>query len=446
MSKIPEKDIDRIFRDGSDRYDFPFNQEAWKGMEGLLDREKRRRALIWWTIGTLGILLLMLLLFWLKPTQPSSPSSPAEVSRQAIADLDHESHTPNRKTAIPPGATPQDQSKEALTNSDVINQTDNRSVDPLSEPTENQEKTPGKATATPSPWDLSVTAPPLASPRAQEQINPVLAEIDRQVTPGKQEPLSAMEQTNGEETKLPYPARQWNTFPMVASLEINPLFSSGSRILPNFPESQVAVEVPPNTPRNQFLMGASFAPEFNSVGYQDLSTVSWKWGLRLEYQYAGRFGITSGVHWVNKKYRAGAGSYTPPKGFWTRKIAPVETDGECTVLEIPIGLTFYPKGYDQSGFFSEVGMSSFLMLEEHYYYHYDVPDNDLVRYWGGENENQHWLGILNLSIGYNVILSDHLSARIAPYTQIPLNGVGHGQVKLTDLGAQFSFHYGLPGR
>lgn len=436
MSKIPKKDIDRIFRDGSDRYDFPFNQEAWEKMGVMLDREKRRRALIWRTAGILLFLLLILLFFWLKPSHSSPPSETPEVSGQAIADLDRNTDTPNAGAAILPDASPAappvDGSKDG-----GISPLDVRTADPPSHPFKAGEETLSEI---PRP-ERSIAS----SPSDREQIPAVAPTTGRQETGGGREPSSAPVQPGWGETPPSEPAGIWASLSFAASLDINPLFSSVSRILPDLPQSLSLVEPSKNKRRNRLLIGAAFSPELNSVGYRDLSAVSWKWGLRLEYQYAGKFGFTTGIHRVNKKYRAGAGSYTPPKGFWTRKIAPIETDGECTVLEIPVGLTFYPKGYDQSGFFSEVGMSSFLMLEEHYYYHYDVPDNDLVRYWGGENENRHWLGILNLSVGYHLILSHHLSARVAPYTQIPLSGVGHGQVKLSNLGAQFSVHYGFPG-
>jgi hypothetical protein len=438
MSKIPKKDIDRIFRDGSDRYDFPFNQEAWKNMEDLLDREKRRRVLIWWTAGILLFLLLILLFFWLKPSHSSPPSAPPEVSGQAIADLDRKSDTPNAGAAILPDASPAAPPVDGSKNGE-ISRLDVRTADPPSHPFKAGEET---LSGTPRP-ERPLASPPSRSPSDWKQIPAVAPTTGRQETGGGREPSSAPEQTGWGEASPSEPAGIWAPLSFAASLEINPLFSSASRIRPDLPESQSSAKAPKNKRRNRLLLGAAFAPEFNSVGFRDLSAVSWKWGVRLEYQYAGKFGFTAGVHHVNKKYRAGAGSYTPPKGFWTRKIAPVETDGECTVLEIPVGLTFYPKGYDQSGFFSEVGMSSFLMLEEHYYYHYDVPDNDLVRYWGGENENRHWLGILNLSVGYNLLISRHFSARLAPYAQIPLSGVGHGQVKLTDVGLHVSLHYGL---
>lgn len=444
MSKVPKKDIDRIFKDGSDRYDFPFNAEAWNKMEGMLDREKRRRALIWWTVGILGVLLLILLFFWIKPSNPSTPTELPEVSRQAIAGHDQATGQPDAGAAIPPDANPAGPAVEGSKNGE-ISRLDVGAVDQHPDHLQTRKETATRAGGTPPSSGSPIILEPTIAPTVHEPLAPVTTATDQPETTGAQEIRSTQEKTGSEEKAPPRPPRAWQPLSLLTSLEINPIFSPASRILPDLPENRSLVEAPSKPVPNQFLVGVAFAPEFNSVGYRDLSTVSWKWGLRLEYQYAGKFGFTAGAHLVNKKYQARPGSYTPPKGFWTRKIAPVETDGECTVLEIPVGLTFYPKGYDQSGFFSEVGMSSFLMLEEHYYYHYDVPDNDLVRYWGGENENQHWLGILNISIGYNLLVSDHLSARVAPYTQIPLSGVGHGQVKLSNLGAQLSFHYGFPG-
>ena len=59
MSEWSQKEIDNLFQEGSEQYPFEYNEEAWKDLERMLDKEERDRSLIWWFSGLLGILILL---------------------------------------------------------------------------------------------------------------------------------------------------------------------------------------------------------------------------------------------------------------------------------------------------------------------------------------------------------------------------------------------------
>ena len=62
-----------------------------------------------------------------------------------------------------------------------------------------------------------------------------------------------------------------------------------------------------------------------------------------------------------------------------------------------------------------------------------------MTYWGGENENYHFLSILNFSAGFEHPIDDKYSILAEPYVNIPLGGVGFGEVDLHSAGMEVTF-------
>jgi len=199
------------------------------------------------------------------------------------------------------------------------------------------------------------------------------------------------------------------------------------------------------SPPNRLVFALALGTTWTATRFSDFGGMGWKGGVQVQYQYGGRLSFGLGALLSRIEYTAGRGEYSPPKGFWTRKIAPRESLGKCTVLEVPVTLGWYPKGYVRSGWFAEGGLVSYLMLRERYYYFYDETDPDLVRMWQGRNENRHWFGIGQFSLGYQqVLFGGKQSLQWAPFVQVPLAGVGHGRVRLDNIGLnlRFNFHLG----
>ena len=115
----------------------------------------------------------------------------------------------------------------------------------------------------------------------------------------------------------------------------------------------------------------------------------------------------------------------------------------CLFLEIPLLMGYYPQTYQRSGFFAQLGITSYLMLREQYDYSYEFPNAELVQKWVGKNKNQHWFGIGQVAIGYQKRFNKKLSLQFVPYIQIPLTGIGHGAVNLWSTGLQVKSNFNL---
>jgi hypothetical protein len=429
MPELSNKDIDDIFQRGAERYDFEFKEEAWEHMESLLERDRRRR-LWWWFIGILLALLLSLTAYHLFLNHSADGPAPPREEQAPVADTEKiprkardseaspEDETITTETANPPrsgaGAPPQAQRSESLPQQQAasppaaIAESSDR-ADEAGQPEQ-----PGRSTSRPNQ-----PAPLEKLPSAIPSISAAPPRIP--LHPSSVPAMADM-----------LPSRQ--------AAALTEKFTT----LPPPKDSPLPAGSKDPKPANALTIGINFSPESASIGTDDFGKVDFKAGVSLEYRFATHFGIGTGVHYTRKHYEAGRGEYTPEKGFWTRQIAPERSFGYCSMLEVPLHFTYFLDRHDRNSLFLETGLTSFIMLNEHYWYAYDRPDPDLIRYWKSNLEYHTWLGILHISPGYQARLSPRFGVQAAPFIQIPITGVGHGNVNLYSLGLNLRVLFRMP--
>lgn len=431
MPDLPKEELDKVFREGADQYDFPFKPEAWEHMESLLDRDRRRSRLLWWWLGVLGLLLLSFGLggyfFWGATPEGSMPEQVLKHSPENPVIEEALPKSEGRQDSLNAQQIPGDGSEKKQVVKNEISQRE-KAGDPKSQ-TDQETVLPGApdARTTPNTNDpVTVTHVPTEKPDQPENVPPSAAEPA----------------TNGTDPSAtqPEPA-EYTDFGILAPLpsELILILNVPDYLAADLPDSMAQVNIPEIEPasRSKLVLGLSLSTEVVSVGWDDFSRLGIKGGVVAEYLYFRRLGLRVGANLMRKSYLAGKGEYHPPYGFWTRKIAPIKTDGSCSILEIPVMMTYYTRGYDRPGVFGAFGASSYVMLSEKYEYIYDVPDADLIRDWSSGENLTHWMSMLNFSIGYNGFLSNRFGYRLGLYGQTPLVGVGHGEVKLHSLGLNF---------
>ncbi len=190
-------------------------------------------------------------------------------------------------------------------------------------------------------------------------------------------------------------------------------------------------------------IGVTVAPDFSSVGLFDYTPPGKRVGLVISYFIARRFEIGAGLIMTDNKYSAQGDEYTPPKGFWTNGAIPDQATGKCKILDIPVNIRYNVGMWDKHQVFINAGISSYFMLEEHYWFSYEngYSDPNAVKYWGGKNTTQHIMGLLNLSVGYEFSPTPKLGVSVEPFIKIPVTGIGYGKVDLYTIGGYFTLRY-----
>ncbi len=185
----------------------------------------------------------------------------------------------------------------------------------------------------------------------------------------------------------------------------------------------------------QLGLKATYAPDLSSVGYFSTDRPGSNFGVIAELYFAGRWYVSTGAILSRKIYNT-------DKGFesYSTQYDIDYVDAECSVIDIPLNIGYSLFKSESQSFFVSTGLSSYIMLSEDYSFE---SRGYYPRQWSEkyENENNHFFGILNLSIGYERRISQQFFIQLEPFLKSPLDGVGEGKVNLVSTGAMFNLKY-----
>ncbi len=449
MSDWTPEEIDKLFQDGSKKYEFEYNEAAWGKMEVLLDdRNRRRRYLLWWLLGgLLGVLLIGGIYLFNLEKQTSievTTISKIQQEEQLTTQIKGENTRLKKETT---------NSDDAKINPESITQSIKVQSNKLENPPSKTIQTPEKhtfttiaekQTATTTVHPKTVLPASTAKRLATEAttlgqrkttnlpVNPKVP-VTRQSTAKENTStlVSKNRKTNFTLDALP-------TLPSTIDFTDEPVLLDTALLKTTSPIPPVIKPINDN----HFVVGLLLAREQSFVD-KGLCAPKWKAGLSLAYRFGGKHSLRLEGSYSQKEYLASGTKYSAPQGFWFKATAPQSAQGFCNIVEMSITESYFFNGHAKRGFYVNAGLSSYFMLKEWYDYEYSSSEDGLRRGWGTENENQHWFGIGEISLGYSLPFSDNSSLQIAPYAQIPLTGIGHGQIKFFTSGIQLRYNFHL---
>ncbi|MBC8109700.1 MAG: hypothetical protein H7Y04_01425 [Verrucomicrobia bacterium] len=207
-------------------------------------------------------------------------------------------------------------------------------------------------------------------------------------------------------------------------------------------EQRNAVKKEPETKQpfaGRFSLALAYSPDFSSVGFRNYQSPGSNFGINLGYGLSKHWTLTGGLFFSNKRYTAQKSDYTSTISWpWYDQVGDIEA--LCRVIEMPVNVQYNFKKRDKHNFFLSGGLSSYWMKDEKYNY-LDRNGDDRNWKWEVSNQNKHYLGVVNMSVGYRKLLNRHFSLQAEPYLKVPLAGVGAGKIKLFSSGVLFSLRY-----
>ena len=190
-------------------------------------------------------------------------------------------------------------------------------------------------------------------------------------------------------------------------------------------------------------LGVFGGPDINGVNNLKNSDNGLSGGLSLTYAVAPRLSITAGVAYAKKLYSTDFANYKPNSNY-KFPTPPSIVDADCRVLDLPVNVNYTVWNKKSNSIEVSAGMSSYLMLREEYYYNYDYGSYGPRKY-EIKNRNKHYLGVINLGVGYRKDLNKNLSIGVNPYFKLPVTDIGYGNVKLESAGITTSLNFNLRG-
>lgn len=442
MNLSPDN-LDQLFRENSDRAEFPFREDAWDDLDRRLDAQQSNRRRGGYLIG--GFLALLLLLgtagYLLTGntatlrTNGDSTTRPNVSTRSSTPPAIAEDRQP--VTVQTPSA---DAGIDPTGSESTVDETIDRSESNAR--SENPKPAPGASRGNESSPIVPTVAPEANSPQTKTNKRPVPSGLQPSFEPVV--PVVAPPIAESSSSGSPMNAVIGAERIALATRELlaeRPLQKLSAGVCPVWHSEQYQQSVLDKYPvvaqQSRFTVSLLAASEVNGVGFVALDPeIGVRGGVRAEYLFGGRFGIGTGLILSRRTYRAEGCQYTAPEDFWTDRVAPEKVDARLTIFELPLDFRYYARGYEQDGFYYGLGLSSYHIQRENYDFFYDDPVAGAIMDWEERSTNTHLLAVATATVGYQRTLPTGAALRIAPYYHLPLSGMGQGGMLMHSAGIQ----------
>jgi|GEM_PF-735316 len=449
------EDFENSIRNKLNEADIPFDQDAWSKMESLLDagdNNKRPAAWWWWLL----LVPVMSGIGWwiMQPSDTKEAVSRATISNQkstAEKTLNLTTEQPQntaRNNAVPPpeatteGATeqvtpsPQETTKKRV-NQQVLTTDDHLPKAKTTINTTQQTTTgnhlPTTTTANAIQQPLTTTGEPLKTTTN----NPLPGKSITRKDEINTIPASAI--PSGKDLVISKAGADTFFMSNIDLLHIKSISNYyGYTKITTPSEIPVNKEIQPDRHKKivrrkinskGLYLGVTIGPDLNVAPSFSYGNVGFNAGVLAHYYFNQHWFVTTGVVYSKKLYGATDKDYNIPGN--ANSYGLVKVNANCDVLDIPLNVNYTFLQVNNNTLSATLGLSNYIMLKEKYQYIYkSSPEWEKTI----ENQNQHYLAILNVGALYQHPAGKRLIIGVQPYAKIPLHGVGLGQVKLYSAG------------
>jgi len=391
-----EKDngIDKLFRDGLNDPEIPFNELDWAKMEQKLDGRAKKRVIPFWLFAASGIAAALIVgLFWYFSGSEKIVKEPKKVE---IVESKKEEPKNNKPSVIG-------------TDTSIVVKTNEA---PIVEP---PIELPVKHI------DQGYVKTPEVINRDQDLINtPDTGSVKENK---KQELIAEVVTPKTEDKQITVPADS-----------LAPDKKSEVLVHNNEPATKIAGK------RSALTLSIMAAPDISSSNLNVDTKISSNIGVLATYAITDKISVTTGAVYSRKLYNyggVGSAGTAYMKNAW-------QVNADCIVLDVPLNVnyTFLKRRNFSVGVNS--GLSSYFMLNEKYKY-ITGPQGGTQKITELEikNQNQHIFGVANLSLSFERRITNSLSFGVQPFIKLPLTGIGNGNARLKSTGVAFSLNLGL---
>lgn len=181
--------------------------------------------------------------------------------------------------------------------------------------------------------------------------------------------------------------------------------------------------------------GLIASPDISTVKMQHVDKVGYGAGIIVGYRISRSFAVETGLLYDHKNYYSEGSYFSKEKIPYIQNWKIINVDGYCNMYEIPVNVRYFIKNGQNTSWYANAGVSSYLMKKEDYAYKYMTTSGDLKNgSWAYKNATQNWFSIINVGVGLEHNLGAIGKLRVEPYLKIPAKGLGIGDLPITSMG------------
>lgn len=189
-----------------------------------------------------------------------------------------------------------------------------------------------------------------------------------------------------------------------------------------------------------FYFGITTGAGITSIKSQQINKAGFEIGVIGGYRFSDRFSAEAGWLFSNKYYQT-SGAYfslktvgsSMPAGMQIMKV-----ESNTNLFQAPIHIRYDVLSKKNHRLFGTAGISSYVLMKESNNYHMMMNGSGSMMYSTYKNRPVYLAGSFDLSIAYEKDIGTRSHIRIEPYLQLPLKGIGVGELQLKSAGLRIA--------
>jgi len=466
MNNEKDKKLDDLFKKKLEDTDdqIGYREEDWDSLEGMLDKRKRRRAVIYlWPVasGIAAALLLFLGWWFFKPTEKKS--NKLAVSSHVVKSHNSTNNINPASTAKTTTGSKQNNALPAKMHTLLIDSSGNKpanlAINAPAKRSHTINQNPvlmGDKKANPTSAFKSDAV--FAANKLKPQNGDNLTEATKPATKQLANPVPPTMNNDKNATAAVLPKTANAPIASVNHTDENSALKTGKSAeqpLSSAEKSQAAMSrlLASSAAQDNKVSAktiASFRPRYalNAIGAEDASGAGSfqqakagnKAGVFFSAAISRKLSITTGTLYSSTPYAAAYGDYNFPYQF---KNDPVSVSANCKMLDIPLNVGYQVYSRGRNAVTVGTGLSSYIMLQQSFNFSYASYSTAGPTAYTTPNSSSYLFKILNLNATYQRQISSRGGITIQPYLKLPLANVGYSQVKLQTAGVAVGVNWNL---
>jgi hypothetical protein len=412
MKSDKEKEIDNMFKKGLEPpgADPDFMDSDWDAMEQMLDKRKKRPAIIYWLpiLGSVAALLLLLIGWWLLRPVVSNKHKANEIAiqhqpeKQEIAKTaPHVSNSNAIDTVTSQAIKSQNSglaSNHVNSSGNVINRANKGKNHPVN-----------RSFVAATGINKDAAFPITDEKRTQS------ADLMAYNEPVVMGPSGTGDQNIGPVNVLPQIAPNQSAYI-------------------NKAKAKSAYAYKP-----QFALSVLASSDKNGVNSFQQGKPGNNAGLLFSVGLSKKLTISAGAIYSAKQYMTDFADYHTDYQFTTN---PKSVLADCKMFDIPINIDYQLYNKHRNKISVGTGFSSYLMLNENYQFNYAGNAIGPSKY-NVPNPDKYLFSIVNIQATYTRQINSKVGLTFEPYMKLPISAVGSSEVRLQSTGVAVGLTWNL---
>lgn len=189
--------------------------------------------------------------------------------------------------------------------------------------------------------------------------------------------------------------------------------------------------------KERFYLAISAGPSFSSVKNQPIPKSGYSLGMLLGYNVNKNIDIETGVLFVKKYFKADGSEFNDNVVKLPQGTSIISLDGAANITQVPLNVIYNFNSKKSSNFFVSANLITNVIHSESYNYKLTGNENFDVLSRSYKKGSDKLFSNLSFGAGYKQNLGKEWKMSVEPYYQLPLSGIGLGDLHIQTFGVNF---------